>query len=491
MKKHAVTGSLWTLGGYGFSQVLRLISNLVLARLLFPEAFGLMALVNVFMQGLQMFSDIGIGPSIIQNKRGNDPVFLKTAWTLQVVRGFVLWAICCAAAPFVASFYAQSDPLASELRIILPVAGLTALLGGFTSTSVFTLNRKLDMKRVTLLEMIPQLFSLATMISLAWIYQSVWALVIGGIVFSIVRLILSHLMNPGERDGFAWEAEARQELLRFGTWVFLSTIVTFLAGDLDRLLLGKLLTLGELGLYNIAMTLAQVAIQTSSRLSSSVIFPLLSRHQDDPWRLVNACWKARRAVLWLSGAVCSGFALFAPLFFESLYDSRYTEAGETARWLAIYTWSHVLIATMDRIPLALGNPRLLFFGNLITTAGMFGAIWGYQSYGLPGFILSMSAAKWLTQFFLTFTLPFHRFKMLLQSFGFTLGFGLYSWAAILFQNWAYARLEPGEWVWSLEPSDWDTDFLLYAAAVCTSCALPILLAAAMVFLLIKRQKSES
>src|SRR5690606_8194669 len=83
-------GSLWALAGYGGSRVLRIGGNLVLWRLLYPDAFGLIALVNVFITGLTMFSDVGIGPSIVQNPRGDDPAFLNTAWTIQVVRGFIL-----------------------------------------------------------------------------------------------------------------------------------------------------------------------------------------------------------------------------------------------------------------------------------------------------------------------------------------------------------------------------------------------------------------
>lgn len=81
LKKLAIRGMVWTVAGYGASQILRLGSNLILTRLLFPELFGLMTLVNIFITGLHLFSDIGVGPSIIQNKRGDDPVFLNTAWT--------------------------------------------------------------------------------------------------------------------------------------------------------------------------------------------------------------------------------------------------------------------------------------------------------------------------------------------------------------------------------------------------------------------------
>ena len=87
--------SALTVGGFAFSQGLRLASNLILTRLLFPEAFGLMALVSVFMMGLQQFSDVGVSPAILQSKRGDERDFLDTAWTIQVLRGAGLFLVGC------------------------------------------------------------------------------------------------------------------------------------------------------------------------------------------------------------------------------------------------------------------------------------------------------------------------------------------------------------------------------------------------------------
>ena len=94
----ALRSALFTLGGFGSAQLIRLASNLILTRLLFPEAFGMMALTMVFLQGLQMFSDVGVAPAIQQSKRGDDADFLDTAWTIQVVRGLCLWLAACALA---------------------------------------------------------------------------------------------------------------------------------------------------------------------------------------------------------------------------------------------------------------------------------------------------------------------------------------------------------------------------------------------------------
>ena len=121
----AMRSSAWTIFGFGASQAVRLVSNLILTRLLFPEAFGMMALVTVAMVALGNFSDVGTAPAISYNRRGDDQDFLDTAWTLHVIRGFLLWLGTCALAWPLARFY--GEPMLAQL---LPVAGLSFLIGG-------------------------------------------------------------------------------------------------------------------------------------------------------------------------------------------------------------------------------------------------------------------------------------------------------------------------------------------------------------------------
>lgn len=404
-KRAALQGSLWTLGGYGASQVIRLASSLILARLLFPEAFGLMALVNVFMQGLEMLSDVGIGPSIIQTRRGADPRFLRTAWTIQALRGLGLWLIACALARPAAAFFSAADPQAAQLSRLLPVASLVALFGGLGSTALFTLNRRLEMRKLTAVTLVPQVVTLAASAAWALADRSVWAIVAGGLAGSLVRLGMSHALNDGPRDRFAWDREAAAEIGSFGRWVFLSTVVSFLAGNLDRVVLGRLLSLGELGLYSIGMTFARVATQVATRLTNTVVFPLLSKHQDRPERLLAFAARARAAVLWAGGAICAGFAIFAPVFFEVLYDERYRGAGVISQWLALYIWTWVLNATIDRIPLAMGRPRALFAANLAGSLGMVLAWLGYRLAALPGFVAGMAVSNLAGQVCLQRSIP--------------------------------------------------------------------------------------
>ncbi len=430
LKGAAVRSSIWILAGFGASQLIRLLSNFLLARMLFPSAFGLMALVAAFMQGLTMLSDLGIGPSIIRSERGNHPAFLRTAWTIQIGRGIGLCLLTWAIAAPVAAVFAVTDATALQLRTILSAVGCTALINGFTSTSVFTLNRKLAMGRLVGLELVAQ--ALSSILMVAWALQdsSVWALVAGGFAYSIVRVLLSHAINPEGRDALGWDRDAAHELMHFGRWIFASTLVSFAATQMDRPVLARMVPFSQLGVYSIALTFAGMAMEVGNRLTNMIVFPLLSEQQADSQKLVLLCIRARQSLLWLTGAIGAAFAIGSPLFFGLLYDHRYQGVASLSQWLAISVWTWILRATMDRIPLAMGRGRELFFSNLLNCSGLGFGVLGYSLAQLPGFVLGTSLGNILAHVFLTLRLPHERGRMLCQSIVFTLGWLGYSCAAV-------------------------------------------------------------
>ena len=339
-------------------------------------------------------------------------------------------------------FFGRGDPLARQLLYILPVIGFTAVLGGVNSTALFTLNRHLKIGLTTLLDIVPQVISVAAMVVWAWLRPSVWALVGGSLVYSVVQLVLSHLLNLPQRNRFRWDRSAADELMRFGRWIFLGTIVAFLTGNLDRIVLGKLLTLRELGIYSIALTFARVGIEVSSRLSNTVLFPILSRSQDDPVTLVGQSIRARGLILLAGGALVCAFAIAAPSFFTLLYDKRYASAGDVARWLSILIWFSIVLSSMERVPLALGHPRALFVSNLVTTLSYGIAVPLYWKFGLPGFIIGLSAGSLIAHLVLVKWVPLRRADMLLQTAGYSAIFAAYALPVIFVIRSMSGHMDP-------------------------------------------------
>jgi O-antigen/teichoic acid export membrane protein len=391
------------MGGYGAGQLLRLGGNLILTRLLFPEVFGEMALVFIFIQGLQMFSDVGTGPAIVQNPRGDDEAFLNTAWTIQCARGGVLWLASWAIAWPVSAFYGQ--PL---LRWLIPAAGLTAVLAGFESTSMHALQRHLRLERLTVTEFASQFAGIATTVLLAvldrWLAgpndpNAVWAMIGGSLVSSFTRLMLSHTYLPGVRNRFHLDRSAVSQLFGFGRWIFVSTLLTFLAGQSDRLLFGKMIPMALFGVYSIASMLAALPTQAVLKLGGAVVFPAYSRLTDRE-DFKDLFWNVRWPLLLGGAAIVSSLIACGPFLVRVLYDRRYADAGWILQYLSAAAWFQILECTNGAALLAKGHVKWVAAGSAAKVAGLAVAIpIGFHLGGFQGALVGLVAselAKYLT-----------------------------------------------------------------------------------------------
>lgn len=375
--------------GFGFSQVLRLASNLILTRLLFPEAFGVMAMVSVFLMGLAMFSDVGVGPAIMQSKRGDDRDFLNTAWTIQIIRGVSLWLVACASTWPMAVYFGEPD-----LLYYLPVAALTQLVLGFTPTRYETANRHLRAGRVTLLDMGTQVVGVVTAIALAWMLQSVWALVISGVLSAIVQVVLFDLFLPGERNRFRWESRAAQELIHFGKWVFLSTIAGFAIGQADKVVIGGWLTTHDFGIYNIGFFWASFPFLMGSVVVRKVMIPIYRESPPGESR-ENFMRLRKMRLLATAGMIAMAMvpAFLGHWLIDTLYDARYLAAGGMVVLISVVQIPAIVGVTYDQAALAAGDSKRFFV--LAATRAVFvvvGMVVGITFYGLPGALAGQGLA---------------------------------------------------------------------------------------------------
>jgi len=388
----AVSGSVWTTLKFGAENLLRLGTSLILTRLLVPEAYGLMALVAVLMTGLAMFSDVGIGATVVHSRRGDEKPFLDTVWTLQVLRGLLLYAFALAFAPVMASVYGEP-----QLESLIGVAGLSAVLGGLNSIHLVSLQRHLQIRRLTIIELSAQLIGGVATVVWALLEPSVWALVGGGLVRDVSKTLLSHLVGREHPPRFAWERATLGEMMGFGKWIFLSTVLFFLAGQADRLIFGRLFSVALLGVFSIAVTFATMPTQMVWRIGNSVLFPALSRRRDtdatpDGMRPI---YRRAQLPLLVAGVLPVGCLLAAaPELIEILYDDRYLDAGWMLQLLAIGTWMQIPQAASGAAVLALGTPRWLAIANAVKFAAMVSLLpLGYALYGAGGAIAGLAAAE--------------------------------------------------------------------------------------------------
>ena len=187
-----VRSSLWVGVSNAGLNVLQTVRTIVLAWLLTPEMFGLMGIASIVMRALNLFTETGIAPALIQRQEQVDEA-KHTAFTLRLARGFVLAVLTCAIAPFAASYYEEP-----RLRDILFALSTAFAIGGFTNVDTVLLQKRLDFRALTMLEIIVAVSNTVVVIWLALVLGSVWALVLSGIVSALVRSIFSFVVVPDE-----------------------------------------------------------------------------------------------------------------------------------------------------------------------------------------------------------------------------------------------------------------------------------------------------
>jgi O-antigen/teichoic acid export membrane protein len=388
LTSRVLRSAFWASGGYMASQAMRLGGNLILARVLAPEVFGLMAIVNSVRTGMELVSDIGIAPSVIRSPRGAEPAFLASTFSIQALRGALLWAITLLGGIAAASFYGEG-----QLRLLIPVAGASLLLAGFNSPGVLLLRRNLEQRRLQAIELTSQLVALAVSIGWVLIEPSVWGLVAGGVAAAATRLALGHWLTA-PRARFGWERASVSEILRFGSWVLVSTLLTFLADHADRLTLGKMIPLAALGVYSIASMFATLPGAVVDSLGDSVVMPAFSRSLERCASGVERTFaRVKRPIVAAGGALlCVGFAV-APVGIELLYDERYLDAGWMIQVIVAGAWFHVLGTPHIAALIALGEMRRVAAGNAAKFAGIaLGVPLGFHFWGLPGALAGLVGA---------------------------------------------------------------------------------------------------
>ena len=326
----------WVVGPFGAQQVIRLATQIVLARLLAPEFFGLMVVVNTLRTGAELLSDIGIGQSVVRSPHGDDRRFLDVAWTLQALRGTVLSLLMMVAAVPVAGLYQQPG----LLQILLAVAPIF-FISGLLSPALFTLQRKVDLRRRAIYEMTCIVFQCAFTIALAWIMPSVWALVWGLLVSTTVSTALSFLVDR-YRPRIAWDPKFGHEILHFGKWIFLSTAIYFASTSFDRMYFVGVLPLALAGIFGIARTFSDMLASLAQRACGLLVFPKVAGLQGRREEMAPRVRRLRRKALALAAlgtgmavAVSDRFILFA-------YDPRYHAAAFIIPLLMLGVWFSIL-----------------------------------------------------------------------------------------------------------------------------------------------------
>lgn len=365
----------WTFISAALRYLIKLSGNLALARLLTPEDFGLSAIVLAVVTGLETITDMGAKPALIRSGR-SDAAWLDTAWTLGLIRGVAVGAAVALAAGPIAWFFGHA-----QLGPMIAATGTMSVLVGLTSISAVVAVRDLQLKNLAIAEIATAAAGYAVMIAWAWLAPSAWALLSGAVSSTALFTIASFFIFKRRPARLRWDRAVLNELIGFGKWVLLASLLGFVIFQGDRFSVAKLVGVGAAGLYSIAITWA---------LSLQAVFGMFIQRLYLPvsaqlWR-GSAAYGAQalslRRSLQAAMIVPYGFAAgCAPALIAYLYPPAYLEAGPLMAILVVGAWFATLEFIYNDQLMVLGEPAWRFLAQTISVlligaglAASFGAI---------------------------------------------------------------------------------------------------------------------
>jgi PST family polysaccharide transporter len=336
----------WTLRGIG------LISTIILARLLMPADFGLVAIGSSYIGLLDRLTDLSIRSSVIRHG-GADREFLDTVFTAQIIRGLIISAIV-AASSFVLPQLVNDE----RLKHVLWALAAGTLWTGFLNPRMALYERALDFRRESILQIVAKLLSTAAAISVAIAFRSYWALIAGSLAGSLARVILSYVLSPCSPR---LSLKGWREFLRFAGWLSASTTVDALGHGFDNLIIGGLLSVRATGLYHVGSTLAEMPLGEFLPVVTRTLFPGLLKFKDDIKKLRENALDVVGVLGALSLPIAVGFSFTAPEIVHILYGSKWNEAVPIVQAISLSAGIESLGGTVTTsVAMATGRTELLF-----------------------------------------------------------------------------------------------------------------------------------
>lgn len=342
LKSRALKGGVVALSGFGAVQGIRLISNLVMTRLLAPDAFGLVGVTFALQTWIAMMSDIGLNASIMRSKHGDTPEFLATARTMQLLRGIFIASILVltglALPSLAASGFIPEASVFADKRLptfLFCVAG-SVTIAGMSAMRVALHNRSLNLAPVVRLEVGAQIIAVAAAITAALNGAGVYSLAVGAVVAEAGKSIGSYFFLKGPPARFGFSRQHFNEIFSYGKWIVLASTFGNLIQRGDQLLFGWLFDIKVFSFYAIATIWIVAGRTLVEQIQRRVAYPALSElHRKRPQDLTRVYRRMRRVYEIGCAAMFLGVVLFADLAIEILYPENYHDVSHYMRLLSV------------------------------------------------------------------------------------------------------------------------------------------------------------
>ena len=388
LKRAIVRGTFWSALSTFFSRGLRFLVTIVLARLLLPVDFGLVAMSSLVMDVAELLSDLGLGAALIQRKRLDDQHLVTCFWANQAM-GAVLWVLTTAASPLIAGFYHNPS-----VQPVLSVMAFNFLIAPIGSVPWVLLNRELRFKELMIAQSVATVVRGGVSLVLAWHGFGVWSLVWG----PLAGTASGSIINWGFcrwRPKFGWSWSHFRELFRFGRNVFGERFLGYFSANTDYIVTGRVLGATTLGIYNFSYQLPHLVETHLAPIVNRVLFPILSRVQDDRERLRCVYLQSLRWIAIVSVPCSVGLFVVAPELVPFIYGAKWQGVVQPLQILCLAGLLHALTTTVWMLQQAIGKPGIGFAWNaatvpLIVVTLIFSSRWGIIGIAVTMLIVSVT-----------------------------------------------------------------------------------------------------
>jgi len=391
IKDRTIFGVFWNGFGKLVNQLVQFIIMVVLAKLLVPADFGVVGIALIFTRLITLINELGIAAAIVQKKEIND-YEIANLFTASLLTGLVLSVVLCLSSPYLASFFN-----AKILDGVLKVISITLIIGALGVIQKSLLNRELKFKQIANVEIVGVVIYGVVSIVLALFNYSVWSIVFGIIANNVVITFLFWILSDWKPKLYLNFVQLKS-LVNFGLNVLGSNFVNYAGANIASFVAGKFLGTSLLGIYTLANTIINQTIGRISFIVGRVMFPALSKMQDDNDRYVNAFLKVLQVITLISFPFLIWITILANPFITVVFGEKWKDAIFPLQVFALVNIVKTVGNNVSTILLSKGRSDIEFKWNVVNIILMLMILLFTVRYGLNAMVLGIAIFQFVGTF---------------------------------------------------------------------------------------------
>ncbi len=350
LRKKVVDGLSWSAAASLINQVLNAGTKIIVARLLFPEDFGVFAMALILINFLSLFTGFGFMSAMIYKKEDPEKT-LGTAFILSFFFGAILFVVSFLSSGLIAAFF--NHP---ELKLMIEVLSVCFICDSLSYIMSGSLLKNLEFKRKTIVDVVSACLYGFFVIMLAYLEFGVWSLIIGYIIQRMVVILLLLIISP-QKPRFVFDKEIAKEIMHFGKYVAATSLFAWFIISIDNIVVGKMLGDESLGYYSFAFTIASLPVLSITHIFNTVFHPIYASLQDDKGRLKKAYLQSLEISLLFILPITIGLFLTAEKIVIVLLGEKWASMIIILKILSIYCIFRAVCSHISQLLEGIGMPK--------------------------------------------------------------------------------------------------------------------------------------